>query len=213
MPKKKTKAKQKVTTQKQNPNDTILQITAEELQNIIANALLQAEEQRKQVEKDRQEQERKKWREEIGYNDYSKSKSKFAGVRGALNELICGIKLLFMPSEKIKGHNTISASLSMGLSNHYLIVGLVSVLLSLAIVIFSVTFIILNLLPWYAYLLLFSLSLCLFYNGLKNRLAYYEVMYIKDDNLILNILASYNSKISIIISIISAAMAIIAAVI
>lgn len=70
-----------------------------------------------------------------------------------------------MPSEKIKGHNTISASLSMGLSNHYLIVGLVSVLLSLAIVIFSVTFIILNLLPWYAYLLLFSLSLCLFYNG------------------------------------------------
>lgn len=59
MPKKKTKAKQKVTTQKQNPNDTILQITVEELQNIIANALLQAEEQRKQVEKDRQEQEKK----------------------------------------------------------------------------------------------------------------------------------------------------------
>lgn len=210
MPKKKRKAKQKTETQMPPSSSNVLQITAEELQNIIANALLQAEEQRKQIEKDRQEQEKQKWREEIGYKDYSKSKSKFAGVRGALNELICGIKLLFMPSKKIKGYKTISASLSMGLSNNYLMVGFISLILSIAIVTFTVTFIILNLLPWYIDLLLFIMSFCLFFEFLKNRIAYYEVMYIKDDNLILNILASHNSKISIIISIISIAIAIIA---
>lgn len=212
MSKKKTKAKQKATTQAHSSNGTILQITAEELQNIIANALLQAEEQRKQNEKDKQERERQEWRKEIGYKDYSKSNKKSAGFRGALNELKCGLKLLFMRSEKIKDYKTISASLSMRLSNHYLMSGLLSFLLSFLIVIATVEFIILNLLPWYIYLLLFSLSLCLFYNGLKNRLEYYGVMYIKDDNLILNILASHNTKISIIISIISAAIAIIAAI-
>lgn len=212
MSKKKTKAKvkQQATTQNHPSNGTVLQITAEELQNIIANALLQAEEQRKQIEKDKQEQERKEWKEGIGYKDYSKSKSRFAGFYGALNGLICGLKLLFMPSEKIKGHKTISASLDMRLSNYYLIVSLISFLLSITIAIFTVVFIVLHFLPWYIYLLLFTLSFCLFFNGLIKRLEYYEVMYIKDDNLILNILASHNTKISITISIISVAIAIIA---
>ena len=209
MSKKKTKAKQQVINQKQPSNDTFLQITAEELQNIIANALLQAEEQRKQIEKDKQEQERKKWKEEIGYKDYSKSNSIFAGFFGALNELKCGFKVLFMPSDKIKGHKTISASFSTGLSSHYLMVGLISLLLSLSIIIFTISFIILNLLPWYIDLVLFILSIGLFINALHNRLAYYEVTDIKDDNLILNILASHNSKISIAISIISVALSII----
>lgn len=40
MSKKKTKAKQQATTQSNTSNNTILQITSEELQNIIANALL-----------------------------------------------------------------------------------------------------------------------------------------------------------------------------
>lgn len=212
MPKKNKKAKQNKTTHLPSSNNTVLQITAEELQNIIANALLQAEEQRKQIEKDKQEQERKKWREEIGYKDYSKSNSKFARFRRALNEFICGLKLLFMPSEKIKGHRIISASLSMGLSNHYLLVFLISLIFSLAIFFFTIVFIILNILPWYIYLTLFIISFCLFVYFLKYRLAYYEVTYIKDDNLILNILASHNSKISIIISMISVVIAVIAVV-
>lgn len=210
MPKKKTKVKQYVKNQVSSSNGTTLQITAEELQNIITNALLQAEEKRKQNEKDKQEQERQKWREEIGYKDYSKSKSIFAGFLGGLNTVKCNLKLLFMSSKKIKGYRTISSSLSEGLSNNYFFVALISIMFSLCIVAFTVASIILNLLPWYIDLLLFILSICLFYNGLKNRLAYYEVMFIKDDNYILNILASHNSKISIIISIISATIAIIA---
>ncbi len=212
MSKKKTKAKvkQQATTQNHPSNGTVLQITAEELQNIIANALLQAEEQRKQIEKDKQEQERKEWKEGIGYKDYSKSKSRFAGFLGGLNTVKCNLKLLFMSSKKIKGYRTISSSLSEGLSNNYFFVALISIMFSLCIVAFTVASIILNLLPWYIDLLLFILSICLFYNGLKNRLAYYEVMFIKDDNYILNILASHNSKISITISIISATIAVIA---
>ena len=212
MSKKKTKAKvkQQATTQNHPSNGTVLQITAEELQNIIANALLQAEEQRKQIEKDKQEQERKEWKEGIGYKDYSKSDSKFAGLFGVLNELICGFKLLFMPSKKIKGHKMISTSLSMTLSNNYLIVGLTYLIFSLIIVAGTIALLVLNLIPWYIGLLLFIFSICFFLYALKNRLAYYEVTYIKDDNLILNILASHNSKISIMISIISATIAIIA---
>lgn len=210
MPKKKRKAKQKTETQIPPSSSNVLQITAEELQNIIANALLQAEEQRKQKEQDKQEQERQKWREEIGYKDYSKSDSIFAGFLDGLNTVKCNFKLLFMSSKKIKGYRTISASLSEGLANNYFFVALISFMLTLCIVAFTVMTIILNLLPWYIVLLLIILSICLFYNGLKNRLAYYEVMYIKDDNYILNILASHNSKISITISIISVAIAIIA---
>lgn len=210
MSKKKTKAKQQGATQKQNSNDTILQITAEELQNIIANALLQAEEKRKQIEKDKQEQERQKWREEIGYKDYSKSKSKFAGFLGALNEIKCGIKLLFIPSKKIKDYKTISASLNLGLSEHYELAMILSFLSAIGIVVAGGISLILYPLPWYFYFLLLALSLCFVYLGLKNRIAYHEVTYIKDDNLILNILASHNSKISMMISVISIVIAIIA---
>ena len=89
MPKKKTKskakAKQQTATQTHSLNGAVLQITPEELQNIIANALLQAEEQRKQIKEEKQEQEKQKWREEIGYKDYSKTNSKFAGFLGGLN--------------------------------------------------------------------------------------------------------------------------------
>lgn len=210
MPKKKTRAKQKATTQTQSSNGILLQITSEELQNIIANALLQAEEQRKQIEKDKQEQERQEWRKEIGYKDYSKSNKKYAGFLGAINEFKCGVKLLFMRSEKIKDYKTISAFLSMGLSNHYLLAFLISLLLSFSIVTFTIIFIVLNLLPWYIDFSLFCFSLVFLYVGLKYRLAYYEVMYIKDDNLILNILASHNSKITTMISMISVAIAVIA---
>ncbi len=210
MSKKKTKTKKQVATQTHPSDGTFLQITPEELQNIIANALLQAEEQRKQNEKDKQEKEREEWRKEIGYKDYSKSKGIRAGLRGALNELKCGLKLLFMRSEKIKDYKTISASLNMRLSNHYLMASFISFLLSFCIVLVTGVFIAFNLVAWYIYLLLFSLLLGLFYNGLKCRLAYFEVTYIKDDNLILNILASHNSKFTIIISIISVAIAVIA---
>ncbi|MDE7162587.1 MAG: hypothetical protein K2O44_00720 [Clostridia bacterium] len=210
MPKKKTRVKQQVTPKKQTSNNTFLQITPEELQNIIANALLQAEEQRKQNEKDKLEQERQKWREEIGYKDYSKSKSIFAEFLSGLNGLICGLKLLFMPSKKIRGHKMISTSLNMELSNNYLFVGLTYLIFSLFIVAGTVTLLVLNLIPWYIGLLLFIFSICLFLFALRNRLAYYEATYIKDDNFILNILASHNSKISIVISFISATIAIIA---
>lgn len=209
MSKKKANAKKQAITQMHPSDGTFLQITPEELQNIIANALVQAEEQRKQIEKDKQEQERQQWRKEIGYKDYSKSKGIRAGLRGALNELKCGLKLLFMRYDKIKGYKTISASLSMGLSYHYLIACFISFLLSLLSVLATIL-IVFNLMPWYMVFPLISLSLCLFYNGLKYRLAYFEVTYIKDDNLILNILASHNSKITTIISMISVAIAVIA---
>lgn len=214
MPKKKTKskakAKQQTTTQTHSSNGVVLQITPEDLQNIIAYALLQAEEQRKQIEKDKQEQEKQKWKEEVGYKDYSKSNSRFAKVSGALNESMCGFKLLFMPSKKIKGYKTISASLGMGLSNNYLFACWLSFLLAFSIVLVTVGMLISNFLPWYIGLLLFILAVCFIYNGLKNRLAYYEVTYIKDDNLILNLLASHNSRISIMIAFISVVIAIIA---
>lgn len=189
MPKKNRMTKQKETTQLPPSNSNVLHITAEELQNIIANALLQAEEQRKQIEKDKQEQERKKWREEIGYKDYSKSKSKFAGFFGALNGIKCGFKLLFMRSENIKDYKTISASLNMGLSNHYLMVMMLSFIFAVLIVVVNIMSFILYPLSWYIYIVLFTLALCLICYGLKYRLAYFGVTYIKDDNLVLNILA------------------------
>ena len=210
MSKRKTKAKQQAINQVSSSNGTTLQLTADELQNIIANALLQAEEQRKQIERDKQEQEKQKWRKEIGYKDYSKSKSKFAGFLSGFNTFICGLKLLFMPSKKIKGYKTISSSLSVELSNNFMAAGFIYLIFSLIIVAGTIAMLVLNLIPWYIGLLLFILSIGLFLYALKNRLAYYEATYIKDDNFILNILASHNSKISIIISIISVTIAIIA---
>ncbi len=210
MPKKKTKAKKQVTTVKRPSNSNVLHITAEELQNIITNALLQAEEQRKQIEEDKKEQEKQKWREEIGYKDYSKSKSRFTEFLRVLNTVKCNFKLMFMPSEKIRGYRNISASLSDELSNNYFFAALISFMLSLLILGLTVAWIIFNSVPWYIDLLLGFLSLCLFFFGLKNRLAYHEVTYIKDDNLILNILASHNSKTSITISILSVLIAVFA---
>lgn len=210
MPKKKRKAKQKVSTQLPPSSSNVLQITAEELQNIIANALLQAEEQRKQIEKDKQEQEKQKWREEIGYKDYSKSKSKFAGFLSGINTLLCGLKLLFMPSKKIKGHKAISSSLSVELSNNFMMIGLIYLILSLIVAAGTIALLVFNLIPWYIGLLLFIFAIFFFLYALKNRLAYYEATYIKDDNYILNLLASHNSKISLAISFISVVIAIIA---
>lgn len=172
MPKKKRKAKQKTETQIPPSSSNVLQITAEELQNIITNALLQAEEQRKQIEEDKQEQEKQKWREEIGYKDYSKSKSIFAGFLRGFNTLLCGLKLLFMPSKKIKGHKAISSSLSVELSNNFMMIGLIYLILSLIVAAGTIALLVFNLIPWYIGLLLFILAIFFFLYALKNRLAY-----------------------------------------
>lgn len=213
MPKKKTKAKtkQQATTQIHPSTETILQITAEELQNIIANALLQAEEQRKQNEKDKQERERQEWRKEIGYKDYSKSNSKFAGILGFLNGIKCGIKMMFMSSAKIKGDKTILSSMKIELSNYYLLYCILSGLLSFCLIFFiPLQYLIPNFqpLPWYLDSMLVFLALIFVFVVLKNRILYFEVDYIKDNNYLIGVLSSHTTRISIIISITSIFIAI-----
>lgn len=209
MPKKKTKAKKQVTTQKQTSNGTFLQITAEELQNIIANALLQAEEQRKQIEQDKQERQCQEWKERVGYKDYSKTNKMIAWILKAINNTICFFKIMFAKPEKIRDDRTIMAVLNLELSSSYAFREAISFLISLCLIAFIPFqyFVHFFSVPWYVNIVFVVFAFYFFYLGSKFRRMAYEVDNIKDNNLIVGLIALNHSNISIVLATLSAIVA------
>ena len=176
-----------------------------EWQHIIANALIESEEIRKQREEKRKEEELKIWHENIGYKDYSNSKFKCKWLLQFLNDIWILYRFLFMPQRKIHGDRAISTLLKMILSLFFAVGSWIVFLLGL--ILFAsipLQFFIPSLrVPWYINLLLALFSfLILIISGLL-KISSIEVEKMEDRNYLVGIFASVTSIISITIAIIA----------
>ena len=68
-------------------------ISDDQLQHIIANAIVEAEEMKEQKKREAQEAEIAEWRKAIGLRDYSVPGIKFPKIKSAINKFICFIKI------------------------------------------------------------------------------------------------------------------------
>ena len=99
-------AKDKKKTQKQNKSDVkqtpSITMSAEELQHLIAHAIIEADEIKEETLRKQHDAELLEWRAATGYKEFS-DKSKFLrGVKTFFNRFWCFIKLCFVPSKAIK---------------------------------------------------------------------------------------------------------------
>lgn len=84
------------------------QMSADELQHMIANAIMEAEDMKAKREADRKAEELAEWRKAIGYD---KSKT---GIAKVWNDFSSTVKAMFVPKKYIKGDRT-SAAIIQGL--------------------------------------------------------------------------------------------------
>lgn len=176
-----------------------------ELQHVIANALIESEEIRKQREEKRKEEELRIWHENIGYKDYSNSKHKCKWLLQFLNDIWILVKFSFIPKQKIRGDRAISVllktSLSMLLTAGERIMALLALLL---IVLFLSQFIIASIqIPLYINVFIILLAFLIFVYSRIFRMASIEVEKMEDRSYLVGILASVTSIISITIAIIA----------
>lgn len=79
------------------------QMSADELQHMIANAIMEAEDMKAKREADKKEAELAEWHKVTGYD---KSKK---GIKKVWNNIITFFKVLFIPNQQIKGDKATTA--------------------------------------------------------------------------------------------------------
>lgn len=176
-----------------------------ELQHIIANALIESEEIKKQRDEKRKEEELRIWHENIGYKDYSNSKHKYKWLLQLRNDIWIFFKFSFIPKQKIQGDRAISSLLKMALSwilsagrwLVFLFAVILLVLIPLQIFVPSIRF------PVYVELLFIMSSYLAFVISGFLRMASIEVEKLNDRDYLIGIFASVTSIISITIAIIA----------
>lgn len=183
-------------------------MNVDEMQHIIAKALVEAEELKEQKKTEKREKEHAEWRKDIGYKDYSDKTPFKKSILTFFNRLFCFFKVLFIPAKKVKGDMASFGLLQMS----------VSVCFSIANCIFSFAFILLFFggiasffipmdppLPWLTSVWSIFIGLGCFMFSRMFRMASIEIQKIEDRNYLFGIFASLSSIVSIIIAIISIA--------
>lgn len=177
----------------------------DELQYVIANALVESEEIKKRRDEKRKEEEFKIWRENIGFKDYSDSKYKCKCIFQFFNDIWIMFKLAFIPRRKIYGDRAISTLLKMVLAMFFGVGSLIMLLLGLFLFALiplqffypSIQF------PWYVYLFFAVFSYFMFIISGIIKMASIEIEKMEDHSYLVEIFASVTSIISITIAIIA----------
>lgn len=136
--KKQSRAERKQKDQK-NPQTNISTptlINIEDMQHIIANAIVEADEVKEQKRKEKQEAELKEWREAIGYKDYSHKSWLIRKILSFFNGLICLIKMCFVPKDKIKGDKMAFSFIPLFLSMLFVVLQILTTILSIGFIAF-----------------------------------------------------------------------------
>lgn len=179
-------------------------IGAEEMQHIIAKAVVEADEIREQKKKEQQEKELRKWRATIGYREYSDKNILIKTIRKSINEMGCICRIMFLPAKRITGDRA-----SLGLIQMFL-----NVCFGIAQLITSVVFVVLffggivsfftpSNMPFPLMRRIGAICLgigCFFFSRMF-RMASVETQKIEDRNLLFGLFASVTSIISILIAV------------
>lgn len=175
-------------------------MSMEEMQHMIACAIIEAEEIKAQKEEERHKIAQAKWHKKIGYKEYDNKFLQF------LNDLKSFKNILVLPKKDIEGDRASVILLKLFLYLFFCIMQFFSLL-------FSVVFIAyvpiqyfredMNKFPWYLYAYFAPLALFSFILARLFRMADAEIENIEDRSYLFGLFTSVTSFVSIIIAVVS----------
>lgn len=181
-------------------------MSAEEMQHIITNALLAVEAAQEQKAKEQKEQERKNFREAMGYKDYSTEKGLKKSILVFLNRIKMIFKLLFAPKHLIKGDDATFGLLKMSIEIFFWVAKWAATLFTVfAIAYIPLQYIVeaIPVLPIMSNVLWGCFAFSSFLLSRMFRMASIDVDKIEDRSLLFGIFASVASIVSIAIAIVA----------
>lgn len=181
-------------------------LSAEEMQQIITNALLAVEDTKEQRATEKKEQERKNFREAMGYKDYSTEKGLKKSILVFLNRNKMIFKLLFAPKRLIKGDDATFGLLKMTLEIFFWLAKWATTLFAAIVIAYIPLQYIVEAIPVISIgqNVIFGIyAVVSFLLSRMFRMASIEVDKIEDRNYLFGLFASVASIVSIVIAIIA----------
>ena len=175
-------------------------MNAEEMQHIIACAIVEAEEIKAQKEEEQRKATLAEWHDTIGYKEHENKFKRFC------NEAHVFIKVLFLPKKDIKGNTASSVLLILFIEFFFGLMKWISLLLAiLLLVCFPILYFMGNIsqFPWQLYSYCVPLALLAFIFSRLFRMAGIEIDNLNDRNYLFGLFASITSLVSIIIAVIA----------
>lgn len=204
---KKVKPK-KVRVRKLNINNTVRIspsfMSEDEMQHLIAKAIVEAEEIKEQKNKEREEAERNRWCELIGYKDYSSEKLIPRVIKTAGNYIVRIIKLFTLSNKDIRGERVTTALLKLCLSSVFGVVKTVLFVLAISLLCYCIAYCYVTPgVDWIYIALNVVFAFMLLFFSRVFHIAEIEVEDIKDKNYLLGFFAAVISLVSLAVAIIS----------
>lgn len=181
-------------------------MSAEEMQQIITNALLAVEDTKEQKAKEQKEQEHAKFREAMGYKDYPNKKGLKRKFLVFCNRVKMIFKLFFAPKHLIKGDDATFGLLKMSVEMFFWIAKWAAMLFAICgIVYIPLQYFVeaIPVLPILSNVLLGTFAFSSFILSRMFRMASIEVDKIEDRSLLFGIFASVASIVSIVIAVVA----------
>ena len=174
-------------------------LTPDEMQHIIAQAIIEADEIKETRELKKREEKIAQWQATIGYKECEKKLSNF------LNRIKVFFKILFLPEKKIEGNRASSVLLKMFIHLFFWLMKLLFAVLALYLFLHSISPLInnTNSLPWYQNIIYLPYSFFSFVISRLFRMASIEIDKNENKNYLSSIFACIASVISIIIAVIA----------
>ena len=184
--------------------------SAEELQHIIAKAIIEAEDLKQKRERKEKEESQREWEKSIGIMEYENTKPWiFAKILEFLNTLkVIFCALFLIKKNKIKEDRVIFNFLRLLLSGICLIVQYAFIIWSLGVVIYLAKDLFGDrIIVEGSHLFLFLISILSLAFASIFRIMRFEIEKIEDKNIIVGLFSSFTAIISIIIAVITIAIA------
>ncbi|MBS5842608.1 MAG: hypothetical protein KIC77_03865 [Clostridiales bacterium] len=200
----KSKAKQNTVSKPlQSVNMKLPQnMSAEEMQHIIARAIVEAEEIKARKEKEKNEQERLEWQISIGHRDFSYIKNKaWKNIRIYANKIHKILAVLFIKKKKVNGDWASTAFLQSILTTAFAFLQVIAFLLCIGFI--STIFINIASLGTCEKIVVAIFALMLFVLSCIFRMIKLEIDKLDDRNYLFGLFASITSLVSIIIAVIA----------
>lgn len=181
-------------------------ISPEEMQHVIAKAIVEAEEIKEQQKKEQQAKELAEWRKAIGKKDYSSNPIIMKYIKTFFNTIWCILKMPFISSKNIKGDRASFGLLQMCVAFFFGMAFLLTLISSFVLFFGGIALLFIpleipvqtTLCAWY----IFMGIVCFLLSGMF-RMASVEIQKIEDRNYLFGIFASVASIVSIIIALIT----------
>lgn len=175
-------------------------MSTEEMQHIIANAIVEAKEIKAQKEDEQRKVALSEWQDKIGYKEYENKFKQF------FNEIKVFIKILFLPKKHIEGDRASSILLKSVITLFFGIMKLCSLLFAIFLIgCFPMQYFMgsMNQFPWQLYTYCIPFAFLAFVFSRLFRMAGIEIDKLDDHNYLFSLFASITSLVSIIIAIIA----------